>query len=126
MLDYVQLVFEEERFSLYNSVMVCSGDTGLQRSERGFADALVSMLGKRVISATATEAEPLSIVFTDGTEIRVFKDSEGANPEAFAFTRWDGEWTAPSLLDKPCPHAAASSNASGLMPPRWLWRRERL
>ena len=90
-LDYVQLVFEEERFSLYNSVMVCSGDTGLQRSERGFADALVSMLGKRVISATATEAEPLSIVFTDGTEIRVFKDSEGANPEAFAFTRWDGE-----------------------------------
>jgi len=29
-------------------------------------------------------------------------------------------WTAPGLLDKTCPHAAASSNASGLMPPRWL------
>lgn len=26
-------------------------------------------------------------------------------------------WTVPSLLDKPCPHAAAGSNASGLMPP---------
>jgi len=38
----------------------------------------------------------------------------------------DVDWTAPSLLDKPCPHAAASSNASGLMPPRWLWWRSRI
>ena len=35
-------------------------------------------------------------------------------------------WTAAGLVDKPPPHAAALSNASGLMPPRWLWRRVRL
>lgn len=89
MLDYIQLVFEDETFSLYNSVMVCSSETGLQRSERGFADALVSMLGKFVIGATATEAVPLSIFFTDGTEVRVLKDPEGGNPEAFTFTGCD-------------------------------------
>ena len=36
------------------------------------------------------------------------------------------DWTAPGLVDKPQPQTEARSNASGLMPPRWLWRRVRL
>ena len=36
-----------------------------------------------------------------------------------------GLWTAPGLADKSQPHAAAVSNASGLTPPIWLWRRVR-
>lgn len=36
------------------------------------------------------------------------------------------DWTVPDFVDKAEPHAEARSNASGLMPPRWLWRRVRL
>ncbi|EAX8243697.1 hypothetical protein BKN67_24135 [Salmonella enterica] len=32
-------------------------------------------------------------------------------------------WTAPTLVDKFFPHGEAFSKASGLAPPRWLWRR---
>ncbi len=35
-------------------------------------------------------------------------------------------WTSHGIVDTPAPHAEASSNASGLTPPRWLWRRVRL
>jgi len=36
------------------------------------------------------------------------------------------QWTSPSIVDTPEPQNEARSNASGLTPPRWLWRRVRL
>ncbi len=36
------------------------------------------------------------------------------------------DWTDPTPVDKFCPHDEACSKASGLTPPRWLWRRARL
>ena len=35
-------------------------------------------------------------------------------------------WASPTIQDTPEPVCEAASNASGLMPPRWLWRRTRL
>jgi hypothetical protein len=35
-------------------------------------------------------------------------------------------WTSHATVDTPAPHAEARSNASGLTPSRWLWRRVRL
>ena len=32
-------------------------------------------------------------------------------------------WTDPTTVDIFCPHDEACSKASGLTPPRWLWRR---
>jgi hypothetical protein len=36
------------------------------------------------------------------------------------------EWTSHTTVDKLKPQIEARSNASGLTPPRWLWRRVRL
>ncbi len=33
------------------------------------------------------------------------------------------EWSFPGLVDGGSPHCEAASKASGLMPPRWVWRR---
>ena len=35
-------------------------------------------------------------------------------------------WTSHATVDKLEPQIEARSNASGLTPPRWLWRRVRL
>jgi hypothetical protein len=35
-------------------------------------------------------------------------------------------WTSHTTVDKLKPQIEARSNASGLTPPRWLWRRVRL
>ena len=48
------------------------------------------------------------------------------------FTQWkpyeviDSYWTSHATVDKLKPQIEARSNASGLTPPRWLWRRVRL
>lgn len=42
---------------------------------------------------------------------------------------WAGKvmsWSDPTTVDISCPHDEACSKASGLTPPRWLWRRLRL
>lgn len=66
---------------------------------------------------------------------RNFENSPALTPLVQTFVSHFGEtgiairlchWTAPGLVDKPPPQAEARSNASGLMPPRWLWRRVRL
>jgi hypothetical protein len=36
------------------------------------------------------------------------------------------DWTSHATIDKLEPQIEARSNASGLTPPRWLWRRVRL
>ena len=36
------------------------------------------------------------------------------------------DWTSHTTVDKLKPQIEARSNASGLTPPRWLWRRVRL
>jgi hypothetical protein len=36
------------------------------------------------------------------------------------------KWTSHATIDKLEPQIEARSNASGLTPPRWLWRRVRL
>ena len=35
-------------------------------------------------------------------------------------------WTSHGIVGRPQPQTEARSNASGLTPPRWLWRRVRL
>lgn len=53
------------------------------------------------------------------------------NPTGRCWSRQELEqlltlWTDPTPVDKFCPHDEACSKASGLTPPRWLWRRARL
>lgn len=52
---------------------------------------------------------------------------DGPQPlSRFGWTQAQEFWTSPGKVDTPQPHFEARSNASGLTPPRWLWRRVRL
>jgi hypothetical protein len=84
--DYVQLVFQDECFSIYNAFSLHQSGRSLREGEPGFADALVGLIGQS--ATTAPHGGPLRIVFQGGTEIRVLVGlgNEGG-PEAFQFSR---------------------------------------
>jgi hypothetical protein len=66
-----------------------------------------------VIAASAS-----AITFDDGLTHTI--DSENSFPFEGA------TWTSPVFVDTQRASFEAFSNASGLTPPRWLWRRVRL
>jgi dTDP-4-amino-4,6-dideoxygalactose transaminase len=59
--------------------------------------------------------------------ISLFTNATIALVTALQALRITGEvWTSHATIDKLEPQIEARSNASGLTPPRWLWRRVRL
>jgi hypothetical protein len=45
------------------------------------------------------------------------------NQPAYSLLKLPANWTSQTFIDKSKAHFEARSNASGLTPPRWLWRR---
>jgi hypothetical protein len=82
--DYIELVFQETRWSLYNPVTVhCSGCT-LTESDLGFADALRCLIGQRVVETSAEQGQFASATFEGLTQVFVSLRSEDARgPEAY-------------------------------------------
>ena len=68
--DYIQLVFQDERFSIYNRASITLNDTALKQRETGFADALVSLIGQRVVSVREATEPMLTLVFERGVQVR--------------------------------------------------------
>lgn len=84
--DYIQLVFADAGFSFYNPLRLVAGGVAVAHGEAGFADALVSLIGRKVISAEGGGA--LSLTFDNAVELQV--DASGDGPEAFQFNGADG------------------------------------
>ena len=83
--DYVQLVFQDENFSLYNSVRVRLGAIEFEQRSTGFADALVSLIGLAVVEVGSSEDCALMLNFERGAQVQVLKARGEEGPEAFQF-----------------------------------------
>jgi hypothetical protein len=81
--DYLQLVFQGERLSIYNPCSLTGPGLNLQTGDPGFCDALVSLIGQTA-SACADSSELLSLSFSGGVVLAVLPDQLGL-VEAFTF-----------------------------------------
>jgi hypothetical protein len=79
--DYFQLVFQEACFSIYNAAELRQGKSSLSQGQLGFCDSLVSLIGQRVTSASASPS--LSLTFQGGTVLVVAQSGQG--PEAWQY-----------------------------------------
>ena len=84
--DYLQLVFQFQRFSIFNVSEIVRGGQVLRSGAPGFSDALISLIDHRVVAAGTTGRFKLSLTFDDGTEFHVLSGCDAERgPEAFEF-----------------------------------------
>lgn len=84
--DYLQLVFEDEGFSIYNLAEVEYGVNKLRQGQPGFCDTVVGLIGQRVVEVSRSDANALRLSFEEGTQFVVLNDDESiTGPEAFQF-----------------------------------------
>jgi hypothetical protein len=89
--DYVQLGFQNERFSLLNRVRVGAPSRTSTQGEREFAGLLVGLIGQRVTQVSKSPAAMLELHFQDGSSVQILRGEEFASgAEAFIFTRDGG------------------------------------
>jgi hypothetical protein len=80
--DYVQLVFEDERLSVYNMATVSVRGGILRTGAPRFAEALVALIGQRA----EVIASPFSLRFSNGATFTIsFAPEDVRGPEAFTF-----------------------------------------
>ena len=86
MHDYLQLVFQDARFNLYNTTRVTSASGDFVQGEPAFAGALVSLIGQRVRSEQESSQSILELLFEGGACLRVLRGGAHARtPEASEF-----------------------------------------
>jgi hypothetical protein len=84
--DYVQLIFQNEGFSIFNRSKLTPTSGVLHYGEREFADALVRLIGHRVVACSMGEG--LTLTFEGGEVFSVLADEEDVRgPEAFSYAR---------------------------------------
>ena len=87
--DYLQLVFQDETFSIYNRAALKIGDRLVHIGQAGFCDELVSLIGQHATEVGRSEAYVLSINFESGVQFLV--SDRGLGPEAFQFNNAAGQ-----------------------------------
>ena len=84
--DYLQLVFQDEGFSIYNLSKIEIEEHSMSQGSAGFCDALVSLIGQRITNVTSTNENVLSLSFEKAARLLVLSGEIGARgPEAFQF-----------------------------------------
>jgi hypothetical protein len=83
--DYFQLVFHEERFTVYNRAAVEDGANIIRQGTTGFCDKLVELTGQRVVAATRTDGYVLQLRFSGGASFYIEENRDPSWPEAFDF-----------------------------------------
>lgn len=84
--DYIQLVFQDACFSIYNTVELRQGETVTLQGCPGFCDGLVNLIGQSLISASVEP--PLSLEFQSGLVLVVQQPGDG--PEAWQYSSSTG------------------------------------
>lgn len=86
--DCVQLVFQDDGFSLYNDIDLKCGTASLTKGSPGFCDALVRLMNQRAMLVHANDEGNLIIVFEGGEVLRTLPLGEGQRwPESWQFNR---------------------------------------
>ena len=84
--DYLQLIFQDEAFNIYNVSEVEHRGVKLAHGEPGFCDALVALIGQCVIEASHSDSYALKLSFEEGAQFVVRSDDDAVRgPEAFEF-----------------------------------------
>jgi hypothetical protein len=84
--DYIQLVFQDACFSLYNTTKLVIGESAVLQGQASFADALVALIGLRVTSVSTQTDSILELLFEGGIKLQVLQGEPYARgPEAFQF-----------------------------------------
>jgi hypothetical protein len=64
--DYVQLVFQSERFSIYNPICIAEAQSYLDRVSPSLSEALVGLIGQSAVSVAPPESCVLALSFERG------------------------------------------------------------
>lgn len=84
--DYLQLVFQDEVFSIYNVSKLVNDGTELTQGTPGFCDAMVNLIEQHVVGVSSTTEYPLSLMFNNGSQFVVLGGDLGSRgPEAFQY-----------------------------------------
>ena len=93
--DYLQLVFQDCAFTIYNRASYASGRTALLQGEPGFCDALVGLIEQS--ARVEFISGELSLHFVRGAVVSVVNAGPCARgPEAWQFGRLGG----PQLVEQ--------------------------
>ena len=85
--DYLQFVFQEDILTIYNRAEVQMGGKTIEQGGTGFCDALVALIGRRIVSVSGQAAEPLIVALDNGARFVVRSVAAAARgPEAWQFT----------------------------------------
>jgi len=85
--DYLQLVFQEETFTIYNEAEVQTGSESYRTGQPGFRGALVEAIGQRITSASTSNEGKLNLIFEAGLRFSVNTDPASVgSPEAWQFS----------------------------------------
>ena len=90
--DYFQLVFQEERLTVYNRASLADGESFTWQGTSGFCDKLVGLIGQRVVTVEQTNPYVLSLRFSGGSTFHIEADSKPSWPEAFDFIGRSQYW----------------------------------
>ena len=84
--DYIQLDFHEERLTLNNDVQYFFGAVEKIKTDAGFCDALVALIGDEVVDISFGPGELINLTFQSGEKLRLLPLSDGqAWPECWEF-----------------------------------------
>ena len=93
--DYLQLVFQSATLTVYNTVSLECNDGTFTFGKTGFADAMVGLIGQRILEGNASEQHALEFSFESGATLRIARrDVLNPGPEAFMVHTDDGEIVA--------------------------------
>ena len=87
--DYLQLVFQDCAFTIYNTASYSADSGELRQGQPGFCDAIVSLIDQtaQVVALTSS----LLLHFSGGAVVSVHvSDSDSCGPEAWQFNRLGG------------------------------------
>ena len=91
--DYIQLVFQEESFSLFNAAEILHQGASLRQGQAGFCDALVSLIDQHVTTVSTAPPYKLALTFEGGSCLRLLADQEiVCGAEAFEFHGRNNLW----------------------------------
>jgi hypothetical protein len=80
--DYLQLVFDDERFSIFNPCLLSVAGRDVRAGTMGFCDSLVALIGQTATRSSTSEL--LLLCFSGGATLTVLRSNSGS-VEAFTF-----------------------------------------
>lgn len=93
--DYLQLIFQDCAFTLYNLATCSTGSGDFRQGQSGFCDALVSLLGQT--ARVEALSDKLLLHFSSGATVSIpISGPDTRGPEAWQF----GQLGGPTIVEQ--------------------------